>query len=143
MVEYLSLSHIMQHDESIAKQFINWSDLYDSTSSNKVEESFEDLLEKEVDYLNEQFKPQSRERKNELESLEMKQNELKNQYNKLQERVDSLSAALKAVEKEIDELEEEQEPLEWELATVNGKIEQLRSALEQESAGEKETKQKY
>lgn len=27
MAEYLSLSHIMQHDESIAKQFINWSDL--------------------------------------------------------------------------------------------------------------------
>ncbi len=27
MAEYLSLSHIMQEDESIAKQFVNWSDL--------------------------------------------------------------------------------------------------------------------
>lgn len=115
----------------------------DSTSSDKIEESFEDLLEKEVEYLNQQFKPQSKERKSELESLEMKQNELMDQYNKLQERVDSLTSALKAVEKEIDELVDEQEPLEWELARVNGKIEQLRSALEQESTSEIKPKEKY
>ena len=145
MAEFLSLSQLMKSDDSIAKRFINWSDLPDLNLAEIDDTVVAGVIDEDA-----QLETATDQRKQQLVMLQNQYAQAKDQYLAIQAQVAPLEAELSQLnntgnkdqqaidqkQKEISDLEKTQEPLEWALEELVGKMERVRHALTEERYGQ-------